>query len=331
MQVIEMPIDLLQEISSIRVHVPQDLRSSDARRQVAKTVQVVHERFEKGIPVLDPADDLRITDESYHKIARKVESLEARVHAHKLHKDVEKRDRLYPMYKRKIAIVQEIAVLTKSAKAAGGLTFRAQLKGMKRVLRRLGHVTADDAVQLKGRAACEISSGDELVLTEMIFDGAFNDLPADVCAAVLSCFVFDEKAADDAAPPPPEELMRPLEPPPDKARRVATVQAESKLEVDVTEFVAKFKTGLMALTLRWCRGAKFSELVAAKDGTKEKGKTDLYEGSIIRCIRRLEELVSELSSVCKVVGNVQLSDKFAAASTLMKRDIIFAASLYLEA
>ena len=67
----------------------------------------------------------------------------------------------------------------------------------------------------------------------------------------------------------------------------------------MTEFVAKFKTGPMALTLRWCRGAKFSELVAAKDGSK--GKSDLYEGSIIRCIRRLEELVSELASVCKVL------------------------------
>jgi hypothetical protein len=33
----------------------------------------------------------------------------------------------------------------------------------------------------------------------------------------------------------------------------------------------------------------------------------------------------------QVVGNVQLSEKFAAASALMKRDIVFAASLYLEA
>ena len=33
----------------------------------------------------------------------------------------------------------------------------------------------------------------------------------------------------------------------------------------------------------------------------------------------------------QVVGNVQLSEKFVAASALMKRDIVFAASLYLEA
>jgi hypothetical protein len=126
------------------------------------------------------------------------------VHAHALHKDAARREALLPKFERKISIGAEIAVLSKSAKAAAGLTFRAQLKGMKRVLRRLGHVTADDAVQLKGRAACEISSGDELVLTELIFDGAFNDLPADVCAALLSCFVFDEKVA----PPRFQDLTR---------------------------------------------------------------------------------------------------------------------------
>ena len=34
--------------------------------------------------------------------------MEARVHAHKLHKDEETRDTLYPKYKRKVAIVQEV-------------------------------------------------------------------------------------------------------------------------------------------------------------------------------------------------------------------------------
>jgi len=29
---------------------------------------------------------------------------------------------------------------------------------------------------VKGRFACELSTGDELVLTNMVFDGCFNDL-----------------------------------------------------------------------------------------------------------------------------------------------------------
>ena len=36
-------------------------------------------------------------------------------------------------------------------------------------------------------------SGDELLLTEMIFNGAFNDLSVQQCVALLSCFVFQER------------------------------------------------------------------------------------------------------------------------------------------
>lgn len=46
---------------------------------------------------------------------------------------------------------------------------------------------------LLGRVACEISSADELLLTELIFDGIFNHLTVEQCCALLSCFVFDEK------------------------------------------------------------------------------------------------------------------------------------------
>lgn len=70
-----------------------------------------------------------------------------------------------------------------------------ELKNRKRALRRLGFATSEDVVEQKGRVACEISSGDELLLTEMIFNGVFNDLTPEQCAALLSCFVFDEKVS----------------------------------------------------------------------------------------------------------------------------------------
>ncbi len=48
-------------------------------------------------------------------------------------------------------------------------------------------------MQVKGRVACEISAGDELVLTELMFAGVFNELDVDQTVALLSCFVFEEK------------------------------------------------------------------------------------------------------------------------------------------
>jgi ATP-dependent RNA helicase DOB1 len=68
-----------------------------------------------------------------------------------------------------------------------------ELKAMKKILRRLGFVNREGVVEVKGRVACEINSADELVLTEMIFNGVFNDLTAEQIVALASCFVFQEK------------------------------------------------------------------------------------------------------------------------------------------
>ena len=64
---------------------------------------------------------------------------------------------------------------------------------MKRVLRRLGLIDEGDVVQAKGRVACEINSADELLLTELIYDGVFIDLTPQQCVALLGSIVFLEK------------------------------------------------------------------------------------------------------------------------------------------
>lgn len=65
----------------------------------------------------------------------------------------------------------------------------AQMRRRKRVLRRLGHCDSEGVIQLKGRVACEINTCDELVVTELIFSGAFTELSPEQSAALLSCMV----------------------------------------------------------------------------------------------------------------------------------------------
>ena len=47
---------------------------------------------------------------------------------------------------------------------------------------------------LKGRAACEISTGDELLATELMFNGVFNSLDKHQLVALISCLVPVEKS-----------------------------------------------------------------------------------------------------------------------------------------
>jgi ATP-dependent RNA helicase DOB1 len=57
--------------------------------------------------------------------------------------------------------------------------------------------------------------------------------------------------------------------------------------------------------------------------------TDVYEGSLIRVFRRLEELLRQMSEAAKVMGSEELQKKFEEALGKVRRDIVAAQSLYL--
>jgi ATP-dependent RNA helicase DOB1 len=57
--------------------------------------------------------------------------------------------------------------------------------------------------------------------------------------------------------------------------------------------------------------------------------TDVYEGSLIRLFRRLEELLRQMAQASKVMGSEELEQKFTAALDLVRRDLVAAQSLYL--
>ena len=57
--------------------------------------------------------------------------------------------------------------------------------------------------------------------------------------------------------------------------------------------------------------------------------TEVYEGSLIRVFRRLEELLRQMGQGSKVMGNAELEQKFLDALKMVRRDVVAAQSLYL--
>jgi len=58
------------------------------------------------------------------------------------------------------------------------------------------------------QCVCVVVSADELLVTELLFNGVFNDLTPEQCCALLSCFVFQEKS--QRHPRLTEQLSGPL-------------------------------------------------------------------------------------------------------------------------
>jgi antiviral helicase SKI2 len=193
----------------------------------------------------------------------------------------------------------------------------------KEVLRRLNYVDDNEAVCVKGRVACEVNTCEELIATEMVFEGLLNDLQPEEIVAVLSSLVFQEKKdeceLDDDLP---GSLLQCC----DKLKAIATnlgqLQRDCGLEVDPNEYCENsLKFGLVHVVYEWALGVSFKDICAL---------TDVQEGSIVRCITRLDELCREIRNCARVVGNPSLYRKCESASAAIKRDIVFASSLYVS-
>lgn len=309
----------VKAISQIRLFLPKEgLKSEQDREQLRKSLAEVKRRFPDGLPILDPLENMEITDDSFKKLLRKIEVLESRLLANPLHLSP-LLPSLWDQYHAKVQLAETVKEKKKAISKAHSIAQMDELKSRKRVLRRLGFINDGEVVQLKARVACEISSteGHELLLSELLFDRFFNELSPETCAAVLSIFIFDEKVETAALK---EDLQKPFREIQAKARIIAKVSQECKLDVNEEEYVQKLKWQLMETVYTWAQGRPFAEICKM---------TNTYEGSLIRLFRRLEELLRQMAQAAKVMGNDDLTKKFEDSLSKIRRDIVAAQSLYL--
>ncbi|KAL4531703.1 hypothetical protein Ndes2437A_g09018 [Nannochloris sp. 'desiccata'] len=187
------------------------------------------------------------------------------------------------------------------------------------VLQQMGYLDSDRTVAMKGRVACEINSGDELVATELIFGGVLTDLSPEEAVSLLSALVFQEKS--EVEPELPPKLIKAREESAVLAYSAGVVQQEAGLSLIPEDYVkSTLNFGLMEVVYEWAQGTPFNEICRL---------TDVMEGSIVRTIVRLDETCREFRDAARVMGNIALFQQMQEASEAIKRDIVFAASLYV--
>lgn len=197
------------------------------------------------------------------------------------------------------------------------------------VLERLGY-TDSGRVLLKGRAMCEVNCC-ELVLVELCFENVLQGMQAASMAALLSALVYQGRSSGsgevdgqifDRLKGVSVELHEGAL----AVRRILTsvggVQAQCGLPVsplDYAESQANF--GLSEAVFAWAQGRPFTDVCTIVP--------DVAEGTIVRGIVRLSELLREVKGVGRIIGDSTLQDLADEATNAVKRDVIFAASLYV--
>lgn len=304
--------------SKVRVDV-EDVLTGDKACTAAAVNALVQVQDSAGddLPLMDPISDLKVNSLELAADIRERQQLLARLATLPPHRDPMLPEMLAAVRSERLLVSRLAAIARQSGDA--GLAQLPEFHQRVKVLQILGYLDADRTVTMKGRVACEVNSGDELVATELIFGGVLTDLSPEEAVALLSALVFQEKT--EAEPELPPRLLQAREEAVALALSAGVTQREAGLDVLPEDFVrSTLKFGLMEVVYQWAQGTPFSEIC---------GLTDVMEGSIVRTIVRLDETCREFRDAARVMGNTVLFQQMEAASNAIKRDIVFSASLYL--
>jgi ATP-dependent RNA helicase HelY len=149
------------------------------------------------------------------------------------------------------------------------------------VLTSLGYI-ADDAVTPQGRTLSRLYSEADLLVAEVLRDGAWEELDAAELAAVASAVVYEARRDDDASPKlPPGRCRAALQ---DLERRWDTLRG---VESDAgLSFLRQPELGFAWLAWRWAKGHSLDAVLR---------DTQLAAGDFVRWIKQLLDLLDQIA------------------------------------
>ena len=212
--------------------------------------------------------------------------------------------------------------------SGNSLLLVSEYRYLREVLKRLRLKDERNFVLLKGQVALEISMS-ELLITELIIENFFSQMqPCEIeIISLLSAIVYQQKSNQND-----ENSFRVsfnnavLDQGRDKmiqiAQQLNLVQTECQLQLsNEDDYLEQLNFGLVQVVYEWCKGVSFVQITTI---------TDAQEGIIVRTIQRLDELCNNLKNAAKIIGDTVLESKIEQCSVLIRRDIVFAGSLYTK-
>ena len=194
------------------------------------------------------------------------------------------------------------------------------------VLKRLRLIDDRNFVLLKGKVALEISMS-ELLITELIIENVFSLMQPSEIVALLSAIVYQQKSSQEdescfktsfnnAVLDHGRDRMVQI------AQQLNNIQQECQLQVgSEDDYLEQINFGLVKVVYEWSKGVSFVKITSL---------TDAQEGIIVKTIQRLDELCGNLRNAAKIIGDTVLESKIEQCSVLIRRDIVFAGSLYTK-
>ena len=339
-----------EKISQIKIALPENINSDSSLKKIEKIYQQLtqslinkNNKSEKiNYKYIDPIKDIKINDKTYIQNNSYIEKIDLELRNIEktflntygkiinLSDNFEKilNNDIIISYKKKLNLRTQIKYMINELYLLNKLVLNEELINMKKVLTRLNYLDKNNIVTFKGQVACYITSGDTIILTEMLFNGFLNGMAENDIGVILSCFVGGEGAIfkkDKQIVEEDKHLMKLYTDLKKIIESIVDIYIEYKINIkDKEAYIKTFRYDLMKNILYWINGEKtFAQICDEKI-------SDVYGGSLVRTIRRLDELIKELILCADLLGNNNLKEKLENISKKIKRGIPFTASLYLS-
>ncbi|KAH8739169.1 mRNA translation inhibitor SKI2 SFII helicase [Cryptosporidium ryanae] len=213
-----------------------------------------------------------------------------------------------------------------------------------------GFLESNLTITKKGRIASEILSNDELTLVEILLNGMLHKLNIHEITSLLSCFVFPEKMdnysnfncsnggntnnngntnniiIDDRPSLPTIELLNAHDEMINIHKEYEKSHYLNHINLDTEQFWSLCNDKFMFIAYKWSNRESLKDIMEFIHNSQ----INLHEGTIVRTILRLDELVRKLIIASKMIGDNIIEEKLSLIHENISRDIIFMTSLYFN-
>ena len=341
--IIPLTITMIEEIYEVRAKMVVDLKDQRLVDDYGKRLKEIKKRMNDDLPILNVVKLNNIVDPEITKLLDEISDIEDKYNKLKddytqkyiKDNDEDNNNDLQLNLQKYILnnkLEKEIKKIITKIESSKSLVLNTELVNMKRVMRRLDFVTKDEALTPKGHLICDISGADELVTAELLFSGFFKDMTLEEIGASIYCCLskentgkkedIDSTNTDINAQKKMKKIYNDIV---SKVNYIADILEECKIFLGDDEkrrYIESFNDNYMMPIYKWISGYKFDKLIAEY--------YTLYEGSLIRVIRRVEEFSKSFETSVEYIGDYNLKKKLEEMEEKIKRDLPFASSLYLE-
>ena len=334
--VVPFTITMIEDIYEVRAKMIVDLKDPKIIEDYGKRLKEIINRLKGNLQPLDIIKKNKITNPSIIKLSNEISDLEDKytslkedyIKKYGQNKDILEND--LKIYLERNKTQKEIKKILTKIESSKHLVLNDELINMQRVMRRLDFITKDEILTQKGQIICDISGADELLTAELLFNGFFKDLSLEEIGAAIYCCLSKENNQKKEDEPSlnknkiaQKSISKIYEGIKNKAEYIGEILEECKIfgKEGKKYYIDSFNDIYMLPIYKWINGISFSELI--------KEFYTLYEGSLIRVIRRVEEFSKSFVISAQNIGDNNLQNKLEQMEDKIKRGLPFTASLYL--